>query len=393
MYHTSPRSAPSSAIVGPVRLVLVTQDFPPRRGGIQTHALELARRLAPRLDAFAVIAPAVEGAPEADREMPWRVLRSGTSDTMIAAAGPLLLELALAEGFDHTLHAQWSTTPAALGLRGLGRVRKVATFVYGRELLLAPWRKTPLAQRGYDLVRRRSLGAVDRVLAISRYTAGLACELGVAEERVRITGCGTDPERFRPVDASALRERLGLGGRRVLLTLARLVPRKGIDSVLRALPAVRRAVPEVAYVVCGEGPEREQLERLARELGVQDLVRFAGGVPDGELTHWYCAGDVFVMPSRSEPPDVEGFGIVFLEAGACERPVVAARAGGVPDAVADGVSGLLVTPGDVDELAAKLVELLRDPARAAELGRQGRARVVAELNWERVAERTLEALE
>lgn len=375
-----------------MRLVLVTQDFPPRRGGIQTYALELARRLGPRLEGFAVIAPAVEGAAEVDRELPCRVLRSGTSDTLIAAAAPLLLELAL-EGFDHTLHAQWSTTPAALGLRAVGRVHQVATLTYGRELLLAPWSKAPLAQRGYDAVRRRSLGAVDRVLALGTYTAGLVRELGVAAERIHITGCGTDPERFRPVDASALRERLGLAQRRVLLTIARLVARKGIDSVLRALPAVRRAVPDVAYVVCGDGPERERLEGLARELGVLDLVRFAGGVPDEELAEWYCAGDVFVMPSRSEPPDVEGFGIVFLEAGACERPVVAARAGGVPDAVAEGVSGLLVTPGDVDELAAKLVDLLRDPARAAELGRNGRARVLAELNWDRVTERTLDALQ
>lgn len=376
-----------------MRLVLVTQDFPPRRGGIQTYALELARRLAPRLDAFAVIAPAVDGAAEIDREFPWRVLRSGSPDTLIAAAAPLLLELALADGFDHTLHAQWSTTPAALGLRAAGRIRKVASVVHGRELLLAPWRKTPLAQRGYDAVRRRSLAAVDRVLATGTYTAGLARELGVAAERIRITGCGTDPERFRPVDARPLRERLGLGERRVLLTMARLVPRKGIDSVLRALPAVRRAVPDVAYLVCGEGPDRERLETLARELGVQDAVRFPGSVPDDELTRWYCAANVFVMPSRSEPPDVEGFGIVFLEAGACERPVVAARAGGVPDAVADGISGLLVAPGDLDELAVKLVELLRDPARAAELGRQGRARVVSELNWDRVTEKTLRALE
>jgi len=376
-----------------VRLVLVTQDFPPRHGGIQTYALELAQRLAPRLEAFAVIAPEAEGAAAIDRELPWRVLRRGSSDTLVAAAAPLLAELAFTEGFDRTLHAQWSTTPAALGLRAVGRVRRVATVVHGRELLLAPWRAVPFAQRGYDAVRRRSLTSVDRVLATGTFTAGLARELGVRDERIRITGCGTDPERFRPVDASALRERLGLRGRAVLVTLARLVARKGIDSVLRALPAVRRAVPNVAYVVCGDGPERERLATLARELGVADAVHFAGSVADAELPRWYCLADVFVMPSRSEPPDVEGFGIVFLEAGACERAVVAARAGGVPDAVADGISGLLVTPGDVSELATKLVELLADPARAAELGRQGRKRVLEELNWDRVTDKTLAALE
>lgn len=375
-----------------MRLVLVTQDFPPRRGGIQTYALELARRLATRLPAFAVIAPRTQGAEAVDRELPFRVLRSGTSDTLIAAAAPLLAELTLKDGFDHTLHAQWSTLPAALALRAMKRLRFAAVAAHGRELLLTPWHTAPFAQRGYDAVRRRALTSADRVLAGSEYTAGLARALGVRDERLRVTRYGTDPARFRPLDASALRERLGLTARPVLLTIARLVERKGIDSVLRALGAVRRAVPNVCYVVAGEGPERERLGALARELELDDNVRFVGPVTDAELPLWYALADVFVMPSRSEPPDVEGFGIVFLEASACERPVVAARAGGVPDAVADGISGLLVTPGDTGELAAKLSELLLDPPRAAELGRRGRQRVLAELNWDAVTERTLQAL-
>ncbi len=376
-----------------MRLVLVTQDFPPRRGGIQTYALELARRLAERLPAFAVIAPKVEGSEAVDRELPFRVLRAGSSDTLIAASAPLLGELTLKDGFDRSLHAQWSTLPAALALRAAKRLRFVAVAAHGRELLLAPWRASPLAQRAYDAIRRRTLTAADCVLAGSEYTAALARDLGVRDERLRVTRYGTDPTRFRPLDASALRERLGLGGRPVLLTIARLVPRKGIDAVLRALPHVRRAAPDVAYVVAGDGPERERLGTLARELGVENTVHFVGAVSDAELPLWYSLADVFVMPSRSEPPDVEGFGIVFLEAGACERPVVALRAGGVPDAVADGTSGLLVTPGDLDELATKILALLLDPARAADFGRRGRERVLGELNWDAVTERTLAALE
>jgi phosphatidylinositol alpha-1,6-mannosyltransferase len=376
-----------------VRLVLVTQDFPPRRGGIQTYALELARRFAERLPAFAVIAPKAEGSDAVDRELAFRVLRAGSSDTLIAASAPLLAELTLKDGFDRSLHAQWSTLPAALALRAAQRLRFVAVAAHGRELLLAPWRTAPLAQRAYDAARRHALGSADRVLANSAYTAALARDLGVRDERVRVTGCGTDPARFRPLDASALRERLGLGGRPVLITIARLVLRKGVDSVLRALPHVRRAAPDVAYVVVGDGPERERLASLARELGLENAVHFAGAVSDAELPLWYSLANVFVMPARSEPPDVEGFGIVFLEAGACERPVVALRAGGVPDAVADGTSGLLVTPGDLDELATKILALLLDPARAAEFGRRGRERVLSELNWNAVTDRTLAALE
>jgi phosphatidylinositol alpha-1,6-mannosyltransferase len=376
-----------------VRLVLVTQDFPPRRGGIQTYALELAKRLASRVSAFAVVAPKAEDSAAIDGELPFRILRSGTSDTLVAAAAPLLAELALKDGFERSLHAQWSTAPAALGLRAAKRLRSVAIAAHGRELLLAPWRAFPLAQRGYDAVRRRALTAADRVLANSEYTARLARELGVRDERLLVTHCGTDPAQFRPLDASALRERLGLTGRPVLLTIARLVERKGIDAVLRALPVVRQAVPNVAYAVVGDGPERERFAALSRELGVDEAVRFVGVVSDAELPLWYSLADVFVMPSRSDPPDVEGFGIVYLEASACERPVVATRAGGVPDAVADGISGLLVTPGDLDELATKIIELLLDPARAAELGRRGRERVLAELNWDAVTDRTLRALE
>jgi phosphatidylinositol alpha-1,6-mannosyltransferase len=379
-------------MVGSMRLVLVTQDFPPLRGGIQTYALEVAKRLAGRCEAFAVIAPEGEGADAVDRSLGFRVFRRGSVDMLLATCAPTLAKLALAEGFDHALHAQWTTAPASLALRGLGRLKKVSIAAHGRELLLEPWRAVGFAQRSYDGVRRQALRRADRILAGSEYTAGLVRDLGVEPGRIAVTRYGTDPSRFCPRDASALRERLGLGGRPVLLTISRLVARKGIDSVLAVLPSVRRAVPGVAYVVAGDGPERGRLEAEARAHGVADAVHFVGPVEDEELPLWYSLGDVFVMPSRSEPPDVEGFGIVFLEAGACERPVVALRSGGVPDAVADGVSGLLVEPDDPRALGARLSELLLDPARAAELGRRGRERVRSELNWDSVTERTLAAL-
>jgi phosphatidylinositol alpha-1,6-mannosyltransferase len=209
---------------------------------------------------------------------------------------------------------------------------------------------------------------------------------------VFVTRYGTDPRRFRPLDATPLRTRLELGTRTVLLTIARLVPRKGIDSVLAALARVRSAVPDVVYLIAGDGPDRARLEQLARSARVDDAVRFVGPIADDELPLWYSLADVFVMPSRSEPPDVEGFGIVFVEAAACERPVVAARAGGVPDAVADGVSGLLAEPGDDAGLARALIELLSDRARRADLGRRARERVLAELSWEVIADATYAAL-
>jgi phosphatidylinositol alpha-1,6-mannosyltransferase len=375
-----------------MRLVLVTQDFPPARGGIQTWALELAKRLATRCEAFAVIAPAAPGGVESDRRLDLRVIRTGSPDTLIAAAAPALVRLS-AEGFRHTLHAQWSTAPAALALRSAGRLESVGIALHGRELLLKPWASVGIAQAGYDFVRRRTLARADRLVSNSEFTAGLARTLGGRAERIRITHCGTDPARFAPRDVRALRERLGLGERPLLVSVTRLVRRKGLDTVLKALGRVREAIPEVGYVVVGDGPDRGRLEALARELGLGALVHFAGDVPNEELPLWYSLGDVFVMPSRSEPPDVEGFGIVFLEAAAAERPVVAARSGGVPDAVVDGETGLLVEPDDPAGLARGLVALLSDPVRRAELGRRGRERVLLAFTWEQVADRTLLALE
>lgn len=376
-----------------MRLVLVTQDFVPRRGGIQTWALEISRFFAQRCADFCVIAPRAEGAESADRELGFRVIRSGAPNTLVAAAAPELARLTSHERFDHTLHAQWSTAPAALYLRRRGKLEHVTVAAHGRELLLAPWRKLGPLQSGYDLVRRRVLVSADRILAGSAFTAGLARELGVRDERIRVIGYGTDPARFRPADVSALKARLGVGSRPLLATVSRLVPRKGIDTVIRSLPRIRARIPDVLYMIAGEGPDRARLEALCEREGVTEAVRFAGPVPDAELPLWFALGDVFVMPSRSDGADVEGFGIVFLEASAAGRPVVASSAGGIPDAVADGVSGLLVPPDDASHLAERIVELLSDPARAAELGRRGRERVLAQFTWQAVGERTLSAMQ
>jgi phosphatidylinositol alpha-1,6-mannosyltransferase len=375
-----------------VRLVLVTQDFVPRRGGIQTWALEISRFFAKRCEDFAVIAPRAEGAEQADRALDFRVIRAGTPNTLIAAAAPALARLCSREHFDHTLHAQWSTAPAALHLRGRGQLAHVTVAAHGRELLLEPWKRLGPLQRGYDLVRRRALVSADRILAGSAFTAGLARALGVADERIRVIGYGTDPSRFRPADVSALKAKLGVGSRPLLVTVSRLVSRKGIDTVIEALPRIRERVPEVLYLIAGEGPDRPRLEALCERRGVLSQVRFAGGVEEAELPLWFSLGDVFVMPSRSDGADVEGFGIVFLEASAAGRPVVASTAGGIPDAVAEGVSGLLVPPDDPARLAERVTELLSDPARATDLGQRGRERVLAEFTWQAVGERTLAAM-
>ena len=171
----------------------------------------------------------------------------------------------------------------------------------------------------------------------------------------------------------------------MILTVGRLVERKGHDMVIRALPGIERAVGPVRYVVAGAGPEEPRLRALAREVGCASDVRFIGPVSGEDLAALYSACDVFVMPSRAlaQRDGVEGFGIVFLEAGACAKPVVGGRSGGITDAVLDGVTGMLVDPADGAELQAVLIRLLDDPVEAQRLGARGRQRVEAlAQSWE-----------
>ena len=187
-----------------------------------------------------------------------------------------------------------------------------------------------------------------------------------------------DPERFKPLDAAMVRS-----GRRVILSVSRLVERKGQDQVIRALPSVLVKVPQAEYWIVGEGPMRPSLERLAQELGLEEKVQFLGVLNSEQLVPMYNQCDVFAMPSKEcqDSGHVEGFGIVFLEANACGKPVIGGRSGGMPEAIEEGKSGLLVDPENSRELADALTRLLTDSTLAAELGAYGRQRVLTQLNW------------
>jgi phosphatidylinositol alpha-1,6-mannosyltransferase len=239
---------------------------------------------------------------------------------------------------------------------------------------------------------RLTLQQANRVLANSQFTANLVQQVGVNPDKIDIVHPGCDISRFRPLHPSPdLRQKLlGTTDRgRIILTVGGLVARKGHDMVIRALPRLRQTVPDVIYLIVGDGPYRTHLETLAVALGVQDHVIFIGKVPGEYLPDIYALSDVFVMPSREQLNvcDVEGFGIVFLEANACGKPVVGGRSGGIPDAIIDGVTGLLVNPHDPEDIANALARLLTDGDLAVRIGRQGRLRVASDFNWARLGRR------
>jgi len=377
-----------------MRLLFVTQDFPPEIGGIQTYSWELARRLSPKLSALEVVAPAHPDAAAVDRTAPFPITRvAGRPDLLPITGLPAVYRRARPLRADWAFHAQWQTVGASLLARRLtGWPRRVVCAAHGRELLFNPAAGVPGLRAAYDGLRRWLLRRVDRFVPVSRYTARLLHDEGVPPARTHVVSNGTDPDRFHPRDASALRDELGLSDRPLLLTVGRLVPRKGVDTVLRALPAVAQSLPDVAYVVVGTGPDRARLERLTDELGLREHVVFRGRVPHEDLPRYYSTADLFVMPAREDPPDVEGFGLVFLEANACGTPVIGARTGGIPDAIRDGETGLLVPPADPEAVADAVRRVLTQPDLAASLGREGRAYAVNEASWAHVAERMYSVL-
>lgn len=263
-------------------------------------------------------------------------------------------------------------------------------YVHGLDLLKEE-RKTRRSRWRYR-AGRWVLGGAAAIIANSRDTADrarrLLHHLQLDDHAVCVIHPGTDPEQFQPgAKEEAWRRRLDLGDAPVVLTVGRLVPRKGMDTVMQALPTLLEQHPDIVYLIAGTGPDRARLEGLANALRVNPYVRFLGHVAEPELPSLYAAADIFALVSREEPngADVEGFGIVFCEAGAAAIPVVGGRSGGVPDAVREGETGLLVDAASSAAVAAALGRLLDDSALRARLGQGGRRAVEEYYNWERMA--------
>ena len=371
------------------KVLIVTNDFPPRAGGIQSFIHALALRLP--AGGVVVYAPAWEGAAEFDQRQPFPVLRHPTS---LMLPVPAVRNRAIRALTEHGCDTVLFGAAAPLGLlapalRKAG-ARRIVAVTHGHE---AGWAALP----GARSLLRRIGDSVDVVTYLGEYfRVRLARALSpAATARMARLAPGVDTAAFRPgAGGAAIRERLGLAGRPVVVCVSRLVNRKGQDTLLRAWPAVRAAGSDPALLLVGSGPADGRLRRLASQLGVADSVLFAGQVPWARLPAYYDAGDVFAMPCRTRRRglDVEGLGIVYLEASATGLPVIAGDSGGAPDAVLAGETGYVVPGRSVAALSDRISRLLADPAGARAMGEKGLAWVDREWRWDLVAQRLQQIL-
>ena len=367
------------------RTLVVTNDFPPRVGGIESFVLAMVARM----PAGSVVVHTARQPGDAafDAGLAFPVVRD---PSRIMLPTPSVTRRSVGIARDMGCTSVWFGAAAPLGLmaaelRRRAGVRRTVATTHGHEVW---WARTP----GTRALLRR-IGETNDVLTyLGQFTRGRvarALSPAAAARMVQLTP-GVDTAAFHPgVDGTPVRERYGLSGRPVVVCVSRLVQRKGQDMLIRSLPLIQRDVPDAAVLIVGDGPQRSSLESLAVSLGVEGDVVFAGAHPWADLPPFFAAGDVFCMPTRTRRAgfEVEGLGIVYLEASATGLPVVAGSSGGAPDAVLEGATGYVVDGRSAGEIAARVAQLFNDRDLAARLGEAGRRRVEQDWRWDELSDR------
>lgn len=392
----------------------------PDRGGIATYGHELALHLSMYgHETVLVTYPCERETPDAEpRQVPYPVFRTRGFDLRQLAVRRgrrtsnlmrlCLAVLAMARDTRRVLRSLstsrpkilwplqwWPESLAAWLVSGVSGVPYCVT-AHGFDAVVPP---TMRRNRLFRIVMNRAAA----VFAVSRYTAGILSTCGVRQEKIRAIPNGVRPEAFvltQEIDrrVQSLRARFGLEGAYVLLTVSRLARRKGHLPTIEAVAVLRERIPRLRYLIAGDGPMLQTIQSRVAALGLEDIVSLLGFVSEAEKVALLHACDVFVLPNEDLPLeagglDTEGFGLVFLEAAACGKPAVGGRAGGVPEAVADGETGILVRPGDSREVEQAVLELWADRDFARRLGRAARERVCRDFSWSRIARSYAETFE
>jgi len=364
------------------KILCITNDFGPRAGGIETFVIGLIERL-PFGSVIVYTSAQEESAPY---DLKWlqdfgvEVVRD-KAKILLPTPGVAYCVSALVRERKITTVFFGAAAPLGLLSKGLRRagVKEIVALTHGHEVWWSKVFPFTLAMKSIS----RQVNTLTYLGEFTRNAISKSVTKVAAQSMVKIAP-GIDTDHFSPQDARELRNELGLSEKKVIVSVGRLVHRKGQDVLIEAMPAIIKDVPNAHLLMIGEGPYRGYLENRVKALGIQESVTFIGRIHYVDLPRYLCAGDLFVMPSRSRLAglEVEGLGIVYLEASACGLPVIAGDSGGAPDAVLEGQTGLVVDGTQKSEVASAVVELLLDPERSHAMGIRGRQWIIQEWRWE-----------
>jgi len=374
------------------KILCITNDFGPRAGGIETFVIGLIERL-PRSRVI-VYTSAQDNSEHYDRrwleEYGVEVVRD-KAKILLPTPGVAYCVKAIVREREISTVFFGAAAPLALLSRTLRKtgVTHIVALTHGHEVW---WSKV----WPFTLAMKSISRHVDHLTYLGEFTKSAisrSITRKAAAHMVKIAP-GIDTDHFSPQDASQLRSELGLSEKKVIVSVGRLVHRKGQDVLIEAMPAIIKEVPEAHILMIGEGPYRGYLENRIKALGLQERITFIGRIQYADLPKHICAGDLFVMPSRSRLAglEVEGLGIVYLEASACGLPVIAGDSGGAPDAVLEGETGLVVDGTSKADVAAAVIELLQDAGRSKAMGIRGREWIIQEWRWDIWASRFAQLL-
>jgi phosphatidylinositol alpha-1,6-mannosyltransferase len=382
--------------------LLVTNLFPPALGGSSQVYAALAKHAAGGIAVLASSHDHETGLARPD----WQALDRGADYPIyrVRCVRPFLRKGA--GGFRYRLHE------AATGLKLAVTVIGLAWRLGAKTICIADdetvgwlaWlarrvlrRRTLIYCHGDDLVRpdaRRSrwFRLADRIVAANRHAARLLTErFAVPSEKIALVQNGVDLAVFRPAPPPALLLReYGLSERKVLVSVTRLVPRKGVDKVLEAIPSILTRFPDVTYLVAGDGPQRAELEETARRLGIASQVMFAGAVPHAKTADFYNIAELVLLPNREEGGEADGLPLVFLEANACGKAVIGGKAGGSAEVIRHGENGVLVDGGDSHQIGEMVCRLLADEGLRTAMGRKA-LQMAQSWGWEARSREFLQA--
>lgn len=370
--------------------LLIAVDFSPVVGGIATLLYNIWKRLPS--DHFIILAPKFGNYKELDKKEKYKIyrfcfpLKYGTINRILRSLFLILYTLFLVK--KEKINLLICGSPVSPGIVGL-LIKKIFNipyiiFAYGGETLY--YSHHPKIIKFMKFI----INNADLIIADSQYTKNEFEKISTSQKNFSVITPGVDIDIFKPQEKNKeLIQRYNLENKKVLLTVARLAKRKGHDIVIKILPKIIEKVPDLVYIIVGAGPEEQNLKELAHNLSLENNVLFIGYVKDEEISKYYNLCDIFIMLSKEMKGDwntepIEGFGISFLEASACAKPVIAGRSGGTEDAVIHGETGFLVNPEDEKEIKEVILELLKDEKLAERIGQRGRKQMEAEFDWNKI---------